>query len=243
MTKFYPGQSVIGLITAGLLLAGSTAIAASGPLNSVAPQPVKLTEIDFAPRNVTQAEIGYFRFEPGQVAPVHHHLAPAIGLVARGRIIFQAEGEQARIIDEGAPFYEPAGPRILRFDNMSATEEAVFIDFSLEREGEPFIAFDEEPTGPIDRRSQPTVDLGGQRFGHVDVHQQDLPGSTSVSLEGAAPVIGIVSQGVIELQSDGGETRRLVVGETFALTEAGAKAEIVNGSDEATARLVTYRLR
>ncbi len=243
MTSIQPGKPVVGMVAAILVLAGSTTLAVSGPRTATSPQPEKLMEIDFEPRDVAQAEFGFFRFEPGQVAPLHHHLAPAIGLVAQGRIIFQAEGEQARIIGEGAPFYEPAGPKILRFDNMSATEEAVFIDFSLEREGEPFIAFDAEPVGPIDRRSLRTIDLGGQRVGHVGVFSRHLPASASASLEGVSPVIGIVAQGVVEVRSGDGKPQRLVAGETFALTQDGASAEIVNGSDEVAARVVTYRLR
>lgn len=207
------------------------------------PGPVKVMEVDFEARPVAKADFGYFRFVPGQVAPVHHHLAPAIGLVSSGRILYQAEGEPARILNEGEAFYEPAGPSILRFDNMSATESAVFIDFSLQREGEPFIALDEEPAQPIDRTSLPTIDLGGRTVGHVDVYSRHLLASARTELTASEPLIGIVAEGVVELRLDGGETTRLVEGNTFALIEEGASAELGNGSSEVEARVVTYHLR
>ena len=225
------------------LLGTMTMVQAGTGAEQTVPSPLKVMEIDFEARAVAKADLGYFRFVPGQVAPVHHHLAPAIGLVSSGRIIYQAEGEQARILDEGEAFYEPAGPSILRFDNMSATEPAVFIDFSLQREGEPFIALDEEPAQPIDRTSLPSLDLGGRTFGHVDVYSRTLPASASVELSATEPLIGIVAEGVVELRLDGGETTRLVEGNTFALIEDGASAELRNGSSDVDARLVTYHLR
>ena len=126
---------------------------------------------------------------------------------------------------------------------MSATEPAVFIDFSLQREGEPFIALDEEPAQPIDRTSLPTLDLGGRTFGHVDVYSRTLPASASAELTASEPLIGIVAEGIVELLLDGGETTRLVEGNTFALIEDGASAGLRNGSSEVEARVVTYHLR
>jgi len=205
--------------------------------------PVKVMEIDFEARAVAKADFGYFRFVPGQVAPVHHHLAPAIGLVSSGRIIYQAEGEPARVLNEGEAFYEPAGPSILRFDNMSATEPTVFIDFSLQREGEPFIALEEEPQQPIDRTSLPTIDLGGRTLRHVDVYSRRLPASATAELTAPEPLIGIVAEGIVELSLDDGTTRRLVEGNTFALIEKGAIAQLGNGSSDVEARVVTYHLR
>ena len=53
------------------------------------------------------------------------------------------------LLSEGDAFFEPFGPRILRFDNASATEEAVFIDFNLQQAGEPFIVFEKPLTEKI----------------------------------------------------------------------------------------------
>ena len=102
---------------------------------------VKLLTAHFEPRQVVQVEIGDFHFVPGQVAPIHTHAAPAVGYVAKGQIIYQVEGERQQILSAGDVFYEPVGPRILRFDNASATEEAIFLDFNLEQVDEPFILF------------------------------------------------------------------------------------------------------
>lgn len=87
---------------------------------------VKLLTAEFKARQVAQVEIGDFHFKPGQIAPIHTHTAPAIGYVAKGEIIYQIEGEKPRILRAGDDFYEPAGPRILRFGNASATQEAIF---------------------------------------------------------------------------------------------------------------------
>ena len=85
---------------------------------------VKLLTAQFEPRQVVQVEVGDFHFTPGQVAPIHTHAAPAVGYVVKGEIIYQVEGEKQQILSAGDVFYEPVGPRILRFDNASATEEA-----------------------------------------------------------------------------------------------------------------------
>ena len=113
----------------------------------------KLLTANFEPRKVVKIEAGDFHFVPGQVAPIHTHTAPAVGYVAKGAILYQVEGEKPQLLREGDAFYEPAGPRILRFDNASATEEAIFIDFNLQQEGEPFIVFEKELTEKIDRRT------------------------------------------------------------------------------------------
>lgn len=157
-------------------LAATVAAAAvlTGLANAAAPDAsIKLLTAKFEPRQVVQVEVGDFHFRPGQVAPIHTHDAPAVGYVARGAIIYQVEGENPRILRAGDAFYEPAGPRILRFDNASATEEAIFLDFNLEQEGEPFIVFENPPTEAIDRRQLPTVDLEDQTVGQVDVYTSE----------------------------------------------------------------------
>lgn len=124
-----------------------------------AEESTKLLTANFALRQVVQVEVGDFHFKPGQVAPVHTHEAPAVGYVTKGMIIYQAEGGKPQILRAGDAFFEPVGIRILRFDNASATEEAVFLDFNLEQTNEPFIVFEEKPTEAIDRRTLPTISL------------------------------------------------------------------------------------
>ena len=222
---------------AAALLAALLATAASADQA----ESVKLLESRFEPRAVAKAEIGGFFFLPGQRAPVHTHAAPAVGFVARGTIVYQIEGSAPQILGEGDAFYEPAGPRILRFDNASATERAVFYDVNLQRAGEPFIVFAAPPTEAIDRRGLPTVDLGGRVVERVDIQAERLDPGAAIAFAEAMPVLGIVDSGRVLLETGKGAPRRLAAGQSFAL-ETG-RGRIANPSGEAGARVITFRLR
>lgn len=204
---------------------------------------VKLLTANFEPRQVVQVEVGDFHFLPGQVAPIHTHDAPAVGYVAKGAIIYQVEGERPQILRAGDVFYEPAGPRILRFDNASATEEAIFLDFNLEQEGETFIVFENPPTEAIDRRKLPTIDLQDQTVDQVDIYASELAANGSLTLENQEPTLGLVSEGVVELRVDGEATKRIAAGASFALPTDGSQVTIVNASSEVRAEVITFRLR
>lgn len=203
---------------------------------------IKILEARFDTRIVVQVEAGDFHFAPGQVAPIHTHAAPAVGYVVKGEIIFQVEGEKQVILREGDAFYEPAGPRILRFDNASATEEAIFIDFNLEQEGEPFIVFEKPPTEAIDRRTLPTTALGGRPVKKVDIFRSDVGPGETLSLKRGEPVFGIVAQGVVVVRNPDGTTHRVVAGATFAIPNAASPTAIENASDEAPAKVIAFRM-
>ncbi|MEH6548312.1 MAG: cupin domain-containing protein [Sneathiella sp.] len=203
---------------------------------------IKLLSADFASRQVVQVEVGDFHFKPGQVAPIHTHTAPAVGYVAKGEIIYQVEGEKPQILREGDAFFEPTDKRILRFDNASATEEAIFIDFNLQQQGEPFIVFEKKPTEAIDRRSLPTVKIANEMFDRVDVYTNDLAKSGSLLLDTFEPVMGVVAEGIVELRVKGQPPQRIVAGKSFAVPVAGTEAQIVNVSDEIPAKIVTFHL-
>lgn len=223
-------------------LAATAAFADSAATTS-AGSSVKLLTANFESREVAQVEVGDFHFAPGQVAPIHTHRAPAVGYVAKGMIIYQIEGQRPRILREGDAFYELVGPRILRFDNASATEEAIFVDFNLEQVDEPFIVFEEQPTQAIDRRTLPTVSLGGKSVEQVDVYANELQGGEELPLEISAPTLGLVTEGVIELRVNGEPTKRIVAGGSFSLPTGDSKATIVNASPEVSAKVITFRLR
>jgi quercetin dioxygenase-like cupin family protein len=226
-------------------LAATVAAAAfTGPVNAGAGvSSVKLLTAQFESRKVVQVEIGDFHFTPGQVAPVHTHAAPAVGYVAKGEIIYQVEGEKQQILRAGDVFYEPVGPRILRFDNASATEEAIFLDFNLEQVDEPFIVFEQAPTEAIDRRSLPTIDLVDRTVDRVDIYTSELDRSGSMVVEGDEPLLGLVAEGVIELRVDGKPKQRIAAGGSFSLAGANSSAKIVNASSEVIAKVITFRLR
>ena len=220
----------------------TTAFMAGSAIAGSSDNSVKLLTAKFDARQVVQVEAGDFHFKPGQDAPIHTHTAPAVGYVVKGTIIYQVEGEKVQILREGDAFYEPTGVRILRFDNASATEEAIFVDFNLEQAGEPFIVFEKQPTEAIDRRTLPTTKLDGSNIDQVGIYTSDIAHSASLKINNSQPTFGLVAQGVIELQIEGEESQRLVAGETFAIREANSKAILVNASTEASAKVITFRL-
>lgn len=233
-TRAFKTISIVALMTAALV---------SSPAAFSSQDSVKLLTAAFEPREVVQIEIGDFHFRPGQVAPVHTHAAPAVGYVAKGEIIYQLEGEKPQILREGDAFYEPVGPRVLRFDNASATEEAIFLDFNLEQIDEPFIVFEKPPTEAIDRRSLPTIDIVDQWVDQVNIYTRELVRGGSVNLSSDNTTLGLVAEGVIELQIEGKSRRRIVAGASFSLPEDSSSATIVNASSEVPAKIITFRLQ
>jgi quercetin dioxygenase-like cupin family protein len=71
------------------------------------------------------------RFAPSQPTGVHLHPASTVGVVTEGSFIFQPDGEPQRTLHTGDSFFEPAGHKILHFDNASSTEPAAITVFYL----------------------------------------------------------------------------------------------------------------
>ncbi len=229
-------------ISALSLLTGAALLSFVQPVSAVQdtePSLQQLLTVNFEPRRVAVMQGGDFHFAPGQAAPVHTHAAPAIGYIAKGQILYQVEGRGPVILSEGDAFYEPAGPRILRFDNASASEEAIFIDYNFQRSGEPFIEFEAPLTEDIDRRALPDVNMKGQVISMVDVVESELePGGTSV-LGGRGLLLAYVVEGVIELRRDGGDFQRYVAGDSIALGSEPGEVTLANLSDDVRARVIT----
>ncbi len=225
------------------ILLAMTATLVFTPITYASQESIKLLTANFETREVVQVEIGEFHFKPGQVAPIHTHAAPAVGYVAKGEIIYQVEGEKPQILREGDAFYEPVGPRILRFDNASATEEAIFLDFNLEQVGEPFIVFEKPPTEAIDRRSLPTIDITDRNVDQVDIYVTELANGDSADASNNEPSLGLVAEGVIELQVSGKPAQRYVAGQSFDLAGGKVRAIFVNDSNEIPAKVITFRLK
>lgn len=203
----------------------------------------KLLTANFETRKVVKIEAGDFHFVPGQIAPIHTHAAPAVGYVAKGEILYQVEGEKPQLLREGDAFYEPAGPRILRFDNASATEEAIFIDFNLQQLGEPFIVFEEELTVNIDRRTLPTVETAALDIGQVDMFVSELEPNGNKTLQKQELVLGYVAEGIVELAIPGQAKRQYVAGESFSLPLEQSTASISNASGDVPAKVISFYLR
>jgi quercetin dioxygenase-like cupin family protein len=74
-------------------------------------------------------EIKRIEFRPSQSTGIHLHPSPVVGLVIKGSVLFQIEGEAARVVNAGEAFFEPANTRILRFDaqEQGATFAACYL--------------------------------------------------------------------------------------------------------------------
>ena len=201
----------------------------------------ELLSTSFEPRNVVKIEVGDFHFVPSQIGPIHVHVAPAVGYVAKGEIIYQVEGRKPVFLREGDAFFEPAGPRILRFDNASATEEAVFIDLNLEQKDEPFIVFEKELTTHIDRRTLPTLELDGKSMEKVNVFISEINPGGLKDLKVEATMIGYVAEGIITIKGKDGIQKRFISGSTFPIPRGEKQSLTVkNESSEVPAKIVSF---
>lgn len=207
----------------------------------------KLLSANFDAREVVQIEAGSFHFLPGQVAPLHTHQAPAIGYVAKGSILYQVEGEQPVLLKAGDAFYEPTGSNILRFDNASATDKAVFIDFNFQQKNEPFIVFETPPTEAIDRRALPTVSLTnstltGQTIDGVNVFHTELTPNSQHKLQPNLPVVGYVAKGTIKVRRPGKIIDRFIAGESYHIP-ANQAVTLYSASPDIAAEVISFEMK
>jgi hypothetical protein len=71
----------------------------------------------------------------------------------------------------------------------------------------------------------------------------DLYRSGSIAVEADEPTLGLVAEGVVELQVYGKAKQRIAAGGSFSLPVADESATIVNVSSEVIAKVITFRLR
>jgi len=88
---------------------------------------------------VTTVDIKKVFIPKGLAAGKHLHPCPVVGYIVTGKVLFQVEGEEEKILDAGDAFYEPKNKTILHFDNASLEEALVFIAFYLKEAKEDFI--------------------------------------------------------------------------------------------------------
>jgi quercetin dioxygenase-like cupin family protein len=88
---------------------------------------VPLASLDLDPAPLAHVRVVRLEFEPGQATGLHLHPMPVLGYVAEGAFLVQPEGEEARRYRAGEVVLEPAGKRMLRFDNASTDQPAVLI--------------------------------------------------------------------------------------------------------------------
>ncbi len=226
------------MLAAGLALAGGIKPVAA----DIAGHDCTLLSAEFPARHVVKIEAGEFHFKPDQRAPVHTHVAPAIGYIAKGDIIYQVEGREPVLLREGDVFYEPAGPRILRFDNASMSDEAIFVDFNLQQEGEPFIVFEAPLSEPIDRRALPTATLDSPGIEGVAIKAYSVSANKRETLDPDAPLIGYVAKGSARLHMAGEPVKRLATGQSFVLAGGDREAKLATDSSGVT-KVIVFSLQ
>jgi quercetin dioxygenase-like cupin family protein len=87
----------------------------------------KLLQAAFPARSVTGVDVREINFNPLQKTGRHQHPVPVVGYIVYGTVIFQVEGQPARLLHAGDAFYEPANQPIARFDNASDKEPLKFM--------------------------------------------------------------------------------------------------------------------
>ena len=111
-------------------------LGASLPANAATFPPLQRQSVLEAPLPAANPPVRLVRgatisFAPGQPTGLHLHPASTVGVVTKGSFVFQLDGEPERVIKTGDVFFEPAGHKILHFDNASATEPAAITVFYL----------------------------------------------------------------------------------------------------------------
>jgi len=78
-------------------------------------------------KTVSRVEVQRLTLPPGGKSGAHIHAGPVVCYVLSGRIIVQVKGAPPHTFTAGQTIFEPANTRIEHFDNLSATEPAVFV--------------------------------------------------------------------------------------------------------------------
>ena len=94
-----------------------------------------LTAIIDPEKSVSKVEIQEITMASGVPAPLHLHPCPTMGIITKGEISFQIEGDPVQYLKAGDAFYEPANVRVAKFNNES-DDSATFVAFYLLSENE-----------------------------------------------------------------------------------------------------------
>ena len=99
-------------------------------------------------------------FPPGDPGtPPHRHSGPCFGYVLEGEMLFELEGEPARVVRAGEAFWEPGGDVIHYQDGNNRDDIPVRFTVSMLCDpGKPMLTFvdEEELDRRKDRRALPT---------------------------------------------------------------------------------------
>jgi quercetin dioxygenase-like cupin family protein len=83
---------------------------------------------------VERVEVMQIRMSPGLASGLHLHPCPVVGVVTEGSVLFQVEGREARVLEPGDAFYEPANVNVPHFDALE--HGATFVAHYLLAPGE-----------------------------------------------------------------------------------------------------------
>ena len=87
----------------------------------------------------TNVDVRAIRFGPGQETGIHSHPCHVIGYIAEGAAILEIAGQPEQRLETGAAFHEPAGARILHFDNASREHPLEFVAMYVLQGDQPLI--------------------------------------------------------------------------------------------------------
>lgn len=93
-----------------------------------------LTALIGSNKAISKVEIKEVTLSPKVHAPLHLHPCAVVGVVMKGAITFQIEGQPPQHLNVGDAFYEPENVRVARFDNDGDTP-ATFTAFYLLENG------------------------------------------------------------------------------------------------------------
>jgi len=117
------------VIVAIAALAGT--VAATTPAPPLERVPVLDVQLPAANPPVRKVHGARISLAPGQITGLHRHPMSVVGVVTRGNILFQPEGEAPRVLRQGDSFFEAAGHVTVHFDNPSRSEKAEIVGFYL----------------------------------------------------------------------------------------------------------------
>lgn len=128
------------IIVSALLLASASLTVTAADFPPLERKPVLDVPVPAANPPVRLIRGASIRFAPGQPTGLHLHPASTVGVVTAGSFVFQPDGEPSRVLHTGDSFFEPAGHKIIHFDNASTTEPAAITVFYLtDTESRPLI--------------------------------------------------------------------------------------------------------
>jgi quercetin dioxygenase-like cupin family protein len=88
-----------------------------------------LTAVIEGAKTVERVEVKRIDMPPNLPSGLHLHPCPVVGVITEGSILFQVEGQPARVLKPGDAFFEPANTRVPHFDAQE--QGASFVAYYL----------------------------------------------------------------------------------------------------------------